>query len=114
MLDEKEVLRRVSGVTRIRLQTWVSRGWVLPAITTEGTSYTEIDIARCDLIRELRDDLEIDHDAVEIVLSLLDQVYGLRRELRAVMGAVKVQPDEVRVRILDALSDEGVERKEDG
>ncbi len=112
MLDEKEVIRRVSGVTRVRLQTWVSRGWVLPAMTSDGPNYSEIDIARCDLIRELRDDLEIDHDAVEIVLSLLDQVYGLRRELRAVMGAVKVQPDEVRVRILGALSDDSPEGKE--
>lgn len=104
--SEKDVLRRVSGVTSIRLQTWVQRGWIMPAVSNEGDRYSEVDVARCDLIRELRDELGVENESVEIVLSLLDQVYGLRRELRAVMRAVESQPDQVRSGILEALSGE--------
>ncbi|MDA7947011.1 MAG: chaperone modulator CbpM [Hyphomicrobiaceae bacterium] len=109
-LSEKDVLRRVSGVTSIRLQTWVQRGWIIPAASSKGASFSEVDVARCDLIRQLRDDLGVENESVEIVLSLLDQVYGLRRELRAVMRAVESQPDDIRAGILEALSGEG-ERK---
>lgn len=105
-LSEKDVLRRVTGVSRIRLQTWVQRGWIIPAVSNEGERYSEVDIARCDLIRQLRDELGVENDSVEIVLSLLDQVYGLRRELRAVMRAVETQPDDIRSGILRAFTGE--------
>jgi chaperone modulatory protein CbpM len=103
MVPEHDALQRVVGVTEIRLRTWVSRGWVSPTQTETGYVYSELDIARCDLIRQLRDDLEIDRETVPVVLSLLDQVYGLRRELRALMRAVERQPESVRRQILDAL-----------
>ncbi|MEM8744140.1 MAG: chaperone modulator CbpM [Pseudomonadota bacterium] len=106
-LSEKEVLSRVTGITRIRLQTWVQRGWIMPAASSEGVRFSEVDVARCDLIRQLRDDMGVENESVEIVLSLLDQVYGLRRELRAVMRAVESQPQDIRAGILDALSGEG-------
>jgi hypothetical protein len=41
---------------------------------------------------------------VPLVLSLLDQVYALRRQLNALTGAVQRQPDDVRRRILDLLT----------
>ncbi len=110
-LSEKDVLRRVTGITRIRLQAWVQRGWIIPSASREGVRYTEVDVARCDLIRQLRDDLGVENESVEIVLSLLDQVYGLRRELRAVVRAVESQPDDIRAGILEALSGEKDEHK---
>ena len=110
-MSEQDVLRRVTGVTRIRLQTWVQRGWIIPSASDEGVRYTEVDVARCDLIRQLRDDMGVENESVEIVLSLLDQVYGLRRELRAVMRAVESQPDDIRAGILKALSGRSDDRE---
>jgi chaperone modulatory protein CbpM len=45
------------------------------------------------------------------MLSLLDQIYGLRNELRTVMRAIDAQPDEVRRQIFDALSRENSEEE---
>jgi len=109
--SEKDVLCRVSGVTSIRLQTWVQRGWVIPAASNEGHRYSDVDVARCDLIRQLRDELGVENESVEIVLSLLDQVYGLRRELRAVVRAVESQSQETRSSILEALSGDADNRE---
>jgi chaperone modulatory protein CbpM len=103
MVSEKDALERVSGLTQVRLRTWISRGWIAPAQGQAGYVYSEIDIVRCDLIRQLRDEMEIDRETVPVVLSLLDQVYGLRRELRTVMRAIERQPEDVRRQILDAL-----------
>lgn len=100
MLTEQDVLQRVVGVTQVRLHAWVARGWICPKQSEVGHVYTELDVARCDLIRQFSDELEIDSETLPVVLKLLDQVYGLRRELRAVMRAVEEQPDDVRKHIL--------------
>jgi chaperone modulatory protein CbpM len=102
-LREQDVLRSITGLTRIRLETWIQRGWVMPTRSESGYIYTEIDIARCNLIRELEDELEIDHEALPVVLSLLDQLYGLRRELRVIIRAIEKQPRDVRSQILDLI-----------
>ncbi len=111
MVTEQEVLQRITGMTRVRLRSWISRGWILPAQTETGHIYSELDIARCDLIRQLRDEMEIDHETIPVMLSLLDQIYGLRNELRTVMRAIDAQPDEVRRQIFDALSRENSEEE---
>jgi chaperone modulatory protein CbpM len=73
-------LVRLSGCTHDELTRFVSEHWVEP----EGDGFVEADIARVHLILELRRDLAIDDEAMPLVLSLLDQVYALRRQLRAV------------------------------
>lgn len=103
MHPESEVIRQVPGVTIVRLRRWISRGWVSPAQSESGVLFTELDIARCRLIRELRDDLEIDNESLPVVLKLLDQVYDLRRELRTLTRAVDQQGAEVRRKILEAV-----------
>jgi hypothetical protein len=46
-----------------------------------------------------------------VVLSLLDQVHGLRRELSALTGAVAGQPDEIRREIIERAL-QGVVRRD--
>jgi chaperone modulatory protein CbpM len=82
------------------LRLWVERRWVLPARDAQGDyMFSDADIARVRLIAELKGDLAIDDDAIEVVLPLLDQVYGLRRRLKAVLAAVSNLPEEQRERI---------------
>jgi chaperone modulatory protein CbpM len=60
---------------------WIEQRWVLP-IEEDGTLlFDEVDRARIQLIVELRRDLEVNDEAIPVVLRLLDQVYGLRRAL---------------------------------
>ena len=65
--------------------------------------FREVDIARVELILEIRHEFAIDDEAVPVVLDLLDQVYGLRRQLRRLCDALESQPDEVREAIRRAL-----------
>jgi len=64
------------------LRRWIDEGYVRPPATEGEPVFEEIDIERVRLILELRDDLAVNEDALPVVLSLLDQVYALRRRLR--------------------------------
>lgn len=104
MISESELLRRIEGLTVTELRLCVERGWLRPSAATRGASYLEIDVARMRLIREMRHELEIDDEAIPLLLSLVDRVHSLRRELRLLAEAVGELPDEMRQRVADALA----------
>jgi chaperone modulatory protein CbpM len=60
---------------------WIEQSWVLPVEEDGKLLFDDIDRARIQLIVELRRDLEVNEEAIPVVLRLLDQVYGLRRTL---------------------------------
>lgn len=96
MIGEDDLLDLVAGLSPEELLVWVERGWVAPLRRDSRFFYREIDVARVRLIVDIRRDLHIDEDAMPMLLSLIDQVYGLRRELRLLAEAVGAQPDDVR------------------
>ena len=102
--SETQVIEAVSSLTQIRLTSFVQAGFVQPMHTGEGPGYRQIDLARLDLLCELSEQLELEESALEIVMSLVDQLHGVRAELRAVLDAVATEPDDVRSRIASALS----------
>ena len=99
MLREREAVETLGTVTVSELRVWVSEGWVTPARTEDGPAFDAADLARLRLVRDLRDDLGLDEEAIPVVLSLLDQVHGLRRELRALAAAVDALPPEARAAV---------------
>jgi len=99
MLSEREAISSISGLSAHRLKTWVERGWVTTIVTENGPIFGEIDVARMQLICTLRDDLEVDTEVLPAMLNLLDQLYGLRRELRATRQAIAAEPEDIRQRI---------------
>ncbi len=56
-----------------------------------------------ELIVEIRKEFAVDEEALPLVLGLLDQVYGLRRQLRRMCDALAVQPPEVQAAVRRAL-----------
>ncbi len=86
------------------LTGWIERGWVQPESADSGWVFEAIDIARVRLIHDLRRDMDVTEDAIPLVLSLLDQVYELRAQLKAVLLAVEAQPEAVRKAIAVNLS----------
>ena len=87
------------------LQAWVERGWVRPEGTEPDWVFQEIDVARVRLIRELRNDLGIDDETLPVVLSLIDQLYAARRQMRKLRRAVEeAAPDDVKQAILNTLA----------
>jgi chaperone modulatory protein CbpM len=104
MMDEKEVLGQFVDIRRETLYLWIERGWIAPEPGGDGYRFRDIDIARLRLVREFRTELELDADALDIILSLLDQVHGLRDRVRRLAVAVSREPEEVRERIARSLS----------
>ncbi|MFP3942530.1 MAG: chaperone modulator CbpM [Alphaproteobacteria bacterium] len=101
-LSEAQVVRTLGTVSRSELRVWVREGWIAPASGDGGPLFDETDVARIRLVCQLRDDLELNEESVSVVLSLMDQLYGLRRELKALAQAVDRQPEDVRGRIHSA------------
>jgi chaperone modulatory protein CbpM len=104
MIGERDLLRMIDGLEAGILRRWVEEGWVRPHRRAPEFVFAEIDVARVRLIHELRVDLEIDDAAIPIVLSLIDQLYGLRRELRLLSRAVQEQPEEGRQAIAACIA----------
>ncbi len=82
MIALNELFGRVRGLDRQELVHWVENRWVLPEQHGDTWLFHEVDVARVELILEIRHEFAIDDEAVPVVLDLLDQVYGLRRQLR--------------------------------
>jgi len=99
----REVILEVEGVSEADLHVWIEYGWIRPARAAEDYHFSELDIARVSLIADLRQRMGINDEAVPVVLDLMDQIYGLRRELRRVLDVVDQQPEPERSRILDEL-----------
>jgi chaperone modulatory protein CbpM len=103
MMRLTAVVALFPGLQDTELQAWVERGWVQPEGTDPDWTFQEIDIARVRLIHDFRHAMAVPEDAMPLVLSLLDQVYTLRGQMRALARAVEDQPDDVRAAIMAAL-----------
>ena len=103
MIGFDEVLIRYRGLERRELLRWVEERWVLPEQRAETWVFHEVDVARVELIIEIRRDFAVDDEAMPLVLSLLDQVYSLRRQMRRLVDAVAAQSEDVQAAIRQAL-----------
>jgi chaperone modulatory protein CbpM len=103
MIALNELLGRVRGLDRRELAHWVENRWVLPEQRDDTWLFRPVDVARVELLQEIRHEFAIDDEAVPMVLGLLDQVYGLRRQLRRLCDALASQPSEVQEAIRRAL-----------
>ena len=81
MISVQVLLTQVPGLPPEDLDRWIANAWVRPQGGPDGYAFGEIDVARVRLIRELRDDMDVNEAALPVVLLLLDQLYDLRRQL---------------------------------
>lgn len=100
-MREPDVLKAVPNIRRVELRRWIEQGWVMPERRDGDYWFREIDVARVQLVVQIRKDMAVAEDGVPTVLSLLDQVYGLRNELRRVGQAIEAQPNAVRKAIAE-------------
>jgi chaperone modulatory protein CbpM len=111
MLTERDVVARVRHLTVTRLRVWVSQGWIKPQ-DEAAQSFSEADLARAVLICNLEDQLGFAEDDVPVLLNLIDQIHGLRAELKGLLDALDDLPPDVRatVRMRITSRREGGER----
>jgi chaperone modulatory protein CbpM len=107
MIAFDELMRRFAELNAAELSRWVENRWVVPETATEEGSerwvFHEVDVARVELILDIRREFAVDDEAMSLVLQLLDQVYSLRRQMRRLCDALEQQPREVRDAIRRAL-----------
>ena len=102
MIRLDTLIAQFPGLEAGELSSWVERHWVMPDLDAnqdeggETWVFTEVDVARVQLIYDLRHDLNVAEEMVPLMLSLLDQVYDLRCALKAVNRAIAQQPRAVR------------------
>jgi chaperone modulatory protein CbpM len=82
MITIQHLCLEIDGLRPQDIERWVGNHWVHADDAAEGYLFHEIDVARVRLIVELRDTMQVNEDALPVVLGLLDQLYDLRRELR--------------------------------
>lgn len=99
MMNESELVEQIGSLDAGALQRWITLGWIVPHQDQEILRFDTSDVARVRLICELHYELSIDEDSMSVVLSLMDQLYGVRRRLSALTAAVNAQPVDVRQRI---------------
>jgi chaperone modulatory protein CbpM len=107
----EELTRRFAELDSAELARWVENRWILPedegGPSGDGWLFHEVDVARVELILDIRREFAVDDEAMSLVLSLLDQVYSLRRQMRRVCDALEGQPPEIRDAIRRALPPAG-------
>jgi chaperone modulatory protein CbpM len=62
--------------------------------------FTEADVARAELIHDLKRDLGVNDEGISVILDLIDQLHGMRRTLGGLLSAIQAQPNDVRQRLV--------------
>jgi len=97
MISIEILVTQLSPLQRQDIERWISNEWVRPDRGDGGYVFRDIDVARVRLIQELRDEMQVNEEALPVVLSLLDQLYDQRRRMRELCDALRrTAPDEVR------------------
>ena len=98
MLTERDLLTRVQRLTVTRLRVWVAQGWIKPA-DAMAQAYSEADLARAVLICNLEDELGFEEEDVPVLLNLIDQIHGLRAELKGLLDVLEDLPPDLRATV---------------
>ncbi len=82
MITIELLVTQLPGLDRQDVERWIGNAWLRPDSGPDGYQFHDIDVARARLIHELYNDMKINDDALPVVLSLIDQLYDLRRRMR--------------------------------
>src|SRR5262245_31974720 len=85
------------------LETWVAAGWLIPDEADGSPRFSELDVARAQLINDLKDRIGVNDAGVDVVLHLVDQLHGLRQTMQECLSTMRAQPDDLRERLADEL-----------
>ena len=89
MIGIDVLIAETDGLHRKDLQRWIDNDWVRPGHHAGKYVFCEIDMERVRLIQQLCNGIQIDEDALPVVLMLLDQRYELRRRMRDLGQAIE-------------------------
>lgn len=106
MITFEEVLALVEPLKAEELNLWIARQWVRPERRGGQIRFADIDVARVRMIYDIRYTLDVAPDTVPVMLSLIDQLYTMRRQMRGVMHALETLSPEARKTVMASLEKE--------
>ena len=80
IMSKQEFLTR-AGLQVPTLEFWLEQQWLIPDETAAEMNFSDMDVARANLIRDLKSDFGVNDEGVDVILHLVDQLHGLRRAL---------------------------------
>lgn len=101
-----EVLTEIDHlIDRAVLEDFIARGWVCPLRDQTDYVFEDIDISRIRLVCELHIDMKFEFDTVDLILSLVDQLYESRSRFDRITKALEGQPKDVRDAVLESFKE---------
>src|SRR6266446_7515410 len=67
------------------LEAWIAAGWLVPPQTEPELMFSDVDLARAQLIRDLHQDFGVNDEGISVILHLVDQMHGLRRSMQGLL-----------------------------
>ena len=97
MISVQEFLIRAHLEHR-SLEAWIAAGWLVPPQTEPELMFSDVDLARAQLIHDLREDFGVNDEGVSVILHLVDQMHGLRRSMQGLLDEMhgRGRPDDER------------------
>lgn len=83
-----------SGLQVQTLELWIEQRWLIPDASTDDPRFSDMDVARVRMIRDLKADLGVNDEGVDVILHLIDQIHGLRRVLTRMHAEGRRSEDE--------------------
>ena len=68
-----------AGLEVQTLEFWIEQQWLVPEQSAREVSFSDTDVARAHLIRDLKGDFGVNDEGIDVILHLVDQLHGLRR-----------------------------------
>jgi chaperone modulatory protein CbpM len=73
------------------VETWIAAGWLVPPQTEPEPMFSDVDVARAQFIRDLREDFGVNDEGVSVILHLVDQMHGLRRTMQDLLEEMRAR-----------------------
>jgi chaperone modulatory protein CbpM len=71
------------------LEAWIQAGWLVPPQTEPELMFSDVDLARAQLIHDLREDFGVNDEGISVILHLIDQMHGLRRSMQGLLDEMR-------------------------
>ena len=84
--DHRAGIFQRARLDRRTLAVWVEEVVADPARTVDELAFTDMDLARANLIHDLKDHMGVTDKGLGVILHLLDQMHALRRALAATLS----------------------------
>ncbi len=94
-----QAIHAIPALSEARLAGFLAAELILPVASAQGPVFRPVDLARLELLCDLADHLDLEGDALGVVIALIDQLHTARLRLHAMARAMEAEPQDLRQRV---------------